>query len=142
MKTKLIVLSAGLIAANMSFAQTLQDAITKTDNERYASAASDFRALIAKDANKGDNYFYYGENFFKKGDLDSANMFYQKGAELNATYPLNNVGLGKILWFKGKTTEAKALFFKANELGLKKNTEVMRKTAEAYITSENKNLDE
>jgi len=123
-------------------AQTLQDAITKTDNERYQSAGADFRALIAKEASKGDNYFYYGENYFKKGDLDSANMYYQKGAEVNATYPLNYVGLGKVLWYKGKSTDAKAQFFKAATLGANKTPEVMRKTAEAYIYSENKNLDE
>ncbi len=142
MKTRLILLSAVVISSNISFAQTLQDAITKTDNERYQSAAGDFRALISKEANKGDNYFYYGENFFKKGDLDSANIYYQKGADLNATYPLNCVGLGKVLWYKGKSTEAKAQFYRAATLGANKNTEVMRKTAEAYIYSENKNLDE
>lgn len=112
MKTNLILLSAGIVLSNSSFAQTLQDAITKTDNERYAAAAADFRALIAKEASKGDNYFYYGENFFKKGDLDSANIYYQKGAELNATYPLNYVGLGKVLWYKGKTADAKTQFLK------------------------------
>jgi len=67
MKTNLFFLSAGMIASSISFAQTLQDAITKSDNERYQAAAAEFRALIAKEANKGDNYFYYGENFFKKG---------------------------------------------------------------------------
>jgi tetratricopeptide (TPR) repeat protein len=139
---KITLISASFILASSTFAQTLQDAITKTDNERYAAAASDFRDLIAKEANKGDNYFYYGENFFKKGDLDSANMYYQKGAELNATYPLNYVGLGKVLWYKGNTADAKTQFFKASELGLKKNTEVMRKTAETYIEAENKSLDE
>jgi tetratricopeptide (TPR) repeat protein len=139
---KITLISAGLVLANMSFAQTLQDAITKSDNERYQAAAADFRALIAKEANKGDNYFYYGENFFKKGDLDSANMYYQKGVELNATYPLNYVGIGKVLWYKGNTADAKTNFFKAATLGANKNTEVMRKTAEAYINSENKNLDE
>ncbi len=139
---KITLISASFILASSTFAQTLQDAITKTDNERYAAAASDFRSLIAKEANKGDNYFYYGENFFKKGDLDSANMYYQKGAELNATYPLNYVGLGKVLWYKGNTADAKTQFFKASELGLKKNTEVMRKTAETYIEAENKSLDE
>ena len=142
MKTKIIFLSSVLIFSNLLIAQTLQDAITKTDNERYQSAAADFRALIAKEASKGDNYFYYGENYFKKGDLDSANMYYQKGAEVNATYPLNYVGLGKVLWYKGKSTDAKAQFFKAATLGANNNTEVMRKTAEAYINSENKNLDE
>ena len=113
MKTKLILLSAGIIFTSVSFAQTLQEAITKTDNERYAAAAADFRALIAKEAAKGDNYFYYGENFFKKGDLDSANMYYQKGVEVNATYPLNYVGLGKVLWYNGKTADAKTQLFKA-----------------------------
>lgn len=139
---KITLISAGLVLVNISFAQTLQDAITKSDNERYQAAAADFRALIAKEANKGDNYFYYGENFFKKGDLDSANIYYQKGVELNATYPLNYVGIGKVLWYKGNTADAKTNFFKAATLGANKNTEVMRKTAEAYINSENKNLDE
>ena len=139
---KAIAISAGIFLANVTFAQTLQEAITKTDNERYAAAAADFRALIAKEAAKGDNYFYYGENFFKKGDLDSANMYYQKGAEVNATYPLNYVGLGKVLWYNGKTAEAKTQLFKAATLGTNKNTEVMRKTAETYINADNKNLDE
>lgn len=141
MKSKLIILST-VLASSFSFAQTLQEAITKSDNERYQAAAADFRSLISKDAAKGDNYFYYGENFFKKGDLDSANMYYQKGVELNATYPLNYVGLGKVLWYKGKTADSKTQFFKAATLGANKNTEVMRKTAEAYINSDNKNLDE
>jgi len=139
---KITLISASFLLVSSTSAQTLQYAITKTANERYAAAASDFRSLIAKEANKGDNYFYYGENFFKKGDLDSANMYYQKGAELNATYPLNYVGLGKVLWYKGNTADAKTQFFKASELGLKKNTEVMRKTAETYIEAENKSLDE
>ena len=139
---KITLIAAGLVLANTTFAQTLQDAITKTDNERYAAAAADFRALIAKEAAKGDNYFYYGENFFKKGDLDSANMYYQKGVEVNATYPLNYVGLGKVLWYNGKTADAKTQLFKAATLGANKNTEVMRKTAETYINADNKNLDE
>lgn len=139
---KITLISAGIILANASFAQTLQEAITKTNNERYQAAAADFRAIISREASKGDNYFYYGENFFQNGDLDSANMFYQKGAELNATYPLNYVGLGKVLWYNGKNAEAKTQFFKAATLGANKNTEVMRKTAEAYINSDNKNLDE
>lgn len=139
---KITLLSSSLVLASSSFAQTLQEAITKTDNERYAAAAVDFRSLIAKEPSKGENYFYYGENFFKDGNLDSANYFYQKGADINATNPLNYVGLGKVLFFNGKTQDAQGLFFKAATLGANKNTEVMRKTAEAYITSpENKNPD-
>jgi len=139
---KITLIAASLTLTHIAFAQTLQEAITKTDNERYAAAASDFRNLIAKEGSKGENYFYYGENYFKNGELDSANIFYQKGADINATYPLNNVGLGKVLWYKGKTAEAKTQFFKAATLGANKNAEVMRKTAEVYINSDNKSLDE
>ncbi len=139
---KTILISTGIIIANVSLAQTLQEAIKKTDNERFESAASDFRTLIAKEPTKGDNYFYYGENFFKNGDLDSANIFYQKGAELNATYPLNYVGTGKVLWYKGKQAEAKTSIYKGSTLGNNKNAEVMRQTAEIYINAPQKNLDE
>lgn len=139
---KITLLSAGIVLANVGFAQTLQEAITKTDNERFAAAAADFRTLIAKESGKGENYFYFGENYFKDGNLDSANYYYQKGADINATYPLNYVGLGKVLFFAGKTQDAKTQFFKAATLGANKNTEVMRKTAEAYITApENKDVD-
>jgi len=139
---KIILISSAIIIANTVFAQTLQEAITKTDNERFDLAASDYRNLIAKETTKGDNYFYFGENYFKKGDLDSANIFYKKGIELNATYPLNYVGLGKILWCNSQQTEAKTQLFKAATLGANKNAEVMRKTAEIYINAEQKNLDE
>ena len=139
---KITLISTGIILANVTIAQTLQEAITKTDNERFELAATDYRALIAKEANKGDNYFYFGENYFKKGDLDSAKIYYTKGAELNATYPLNYVGIGKVLWYKGMQAEAKTQLFKAATLGANKNAEVMRKTAEIYINAEQKNLDE
>lgn len=139
---KITLIASSLILTHIASAQTLQDAITKTENERYEAAGADFRSLIAKEAAKGDNYFYYGENYFKNGDLDSANIFYQKGAEVNATYPLNYVGLGKILWYKGNTAEAKTQFFKAATLSANKNAEVMRKTAEVYINADNKSLDE
>lgn len=140
MKTRLSLAFVALSVA--AGAQTLQDAITKTNNENFALAGTDFAALIAKESSKGENYFYYGENFFANDDIDGANGQYQKGAEVNATYPLNYVGLGKVLLFKGKEADAKAMFYKAATLGANKNAEVMRKTAEAYLLAENKNPDE
>lgn len=139
-KTSLIIASIAL--ANLASAQTLQDAIKKTTNERFESAAIDFKNLISKEPTKGENYFYYGENFLKNGDTDSALVFFQKGTELNPAYPLNYVGLGKVNLYKGKETEAKAAFFKAATLSNNKNADVMRKTAEAYINATQKNPDE
>jgi tetratricopeptide (TPR) repeat protein len=140
MKTKLTI--ACLALSLVTMAQTLQDAILKTTNERYEAAGADFAALIGKEPNKGDYYFYYGENFFENEDLENANIQYKKGSEVNATYPLNYVGLGKVLWQQGKEGDAKAMFYKASTLGGGKNADVLRETAEAYIYAPNKNLDE
>lgn len=123
-------------------AQSLQEAITKTENERYESAAADFRALIAKEGSKGDNYFFFGENYFKRGDIDSANMYYTKGTEVSPTSALNFVGLGKVLLSKNDVNGAKTQFFKATSISQNKNAEVFRKIAEAYLTTEYKNPDE
>jgi Tfp pilus assembly protein PilF len=131
-----------LLAGFSAGAQTLQETITKTENENFETAAANYRSLLAKDPSKGDYYFYYGENFFKSGDPDSANILYTKGSEINATNPLNYVGLGKVLLSKGKINEAKTQFFKAITLGANKNAEVMRKTAEAWLVTENKDADE
>jgi tetratricopeptide (TPR) repeat protein len=138
---KTIIFSAISLTGLLN-AQTLQDAVVKTDNERFAAAASDLRALIAKEGTKGENYFYYGENFFKRGDIDSANIFYAKGVEANATYPLNQVGLGKVLLAKGNVADAKTQFYKAAALGANKNAELFRKTAEAWLVTDTKNADE
>jgi tetratricopeptide (TPR) repeat protein len=131
-------------------AQTLQEAIKKIENERFDLAATELRALIAKEPNKGENYFYLGENYFnsgkldgfQNGELDSANMMYAKGVELNPTGPLNYVGLGKVLLAKGNVNDAKTQFFKAGSVAQNKNAEVMRQIAEAWLVTDNKNPDE
>ncbi len=137
----LIILST-LALVSFANAQTLPDAIKKTDNERFEAAEMDFRALVVKEPNSGPNYFYFGENYFKRGDADSANMFFQKGVDLSPTYPLNFVGLGKVLLSKNDVNGAKAQFFKATSISQNKSAEVYRKIAEAWLATEYKNPDE
>jgi len=147
---KSIYIAVIAFAPVANFAQTVQQTIIKTDNERFADAASDFLALIKKEPAKGENYFYLGENYYKSGaldkfqngELDSANLFYSKGIELNATNPLNYVGLGKVFLAKNNVNDAKTQFFKAASIAQNKNAEVMRRTAEAWISTDNKNPDE
>lgn len=143
MKKQVFIAVATLFTLG-GFAQTLQEIIKKTENENFESAAKDFKALIAKDATKGEYYFYYGENFFKRGEsyIDSANIFYNKGVEVNATNPLNYIGLGKVLLTKNNVNDAKSQFYKAATLGANKNAEVLRKIAEAWLVTDNKNTDE
>src|SRR4051812_8340963 len=110
---KLFISGVAAVLSLPAITQTLQENILKTDNENFETAAAGFRSLIAKDPAKGENYFYYGENFFKNGDIDSANIYYVKGTEVNATNGLNYVGIGKVLLAKGKVADAKSNFFKA-----------------------------
>lgn len=139
---KKTILSGMVGLTGLLNAQTLQDIIKKTDNENFDAAAANFRELLAKEPTKGENYFYFGENYFKSDEIDSANIYYSKGVEVNATNPLNYIGLGKVLLAKGNTAEAKAQFYKAATLGGNKNTEVMRRTAEAWLSTDTKNADE
>jgi len=118
----------------MANAQSLQDVITKTENERFDLAAADFKQLIAKDAAKGDNYFYYGENFFKNGKPDSALIIYKKGADAQPTNALNFVGIAKVLLLQGKEADANSNLFKAKTLA-GKNANALIELADAYVTA-------
>jgi len=145
-----IYIAALSLVTTIGVAQNLQEAVKKTESERFESAAADLRALIAKEPNKGENYFYLGENYFNSGkldgfqggELDTANIFYAKGVEMNPTNPLNYIGLGKVLLAKNNVNDAKAQFFKAASIAQNKNAEVMRRTAEAWLATDNKNPDE
>lgn len=139
--TKCFIISS-LIVSSSAFAQTLPDAIKKTTNEQFEKADADFKMLIAAQPNSGEIYFYYGENFFKKGNFEMANANYQKGAEVNATNPLPYVGLGKVQWYQNKASDAKANFYKATTLAAGKNATVLMKIAEAYINAEAKDFAE
>lgn len=135
---KFVLASAAILSVNYTInAQTLQEAIKKTENERYEAAAADFKSLIAKEPTKGDYYFYYGENYFKNDELDSAMIMYQKGAETSAMYPLNFVGIGKVFLFQNKESDANTNIFKAKTLADDKTNKgvkalTLMKIAEAY----------
>lgn len=138
-RTKLLI-GLLMVATSTITAQTLNDAIKLTTNEQFESADAAFKTLIQQQPNNGEYYFYYGENYFKNENMDMANTMYQKGAEVNATNPLPYAGLGKVQWYKGQATEAKANFFKATTLAAGKNATVLMKIAEAYIAASTKNL--
>ncbi|MBL0328036.1 MAG: tetratricopeptide repeat protein [Bacteroidetes bacterium] len=138
-RSKLVV-GLLLVASSTMFGQTINDALKLTTNEQFESADAAFKALIQSQPNNGDYYFYYGENYFKNDNLEMANSLFQKGADVNPMNPLPYVGLGKVQWYKGQATEAKANFFKATTLAAGKNATVLMKIAEAYTNAPTKNL--
>src|ERR1700740_2940729 len=122
-----VLASAAILSINYTVsAQTLQEAIKKTDNEQYEAASADFKSLIAKEPNKGDYYFYYGENYFNNNDLDSAMIMYKKGSETSAMYPLNFVGVGKVYLWQNKESDANTNIFKAKTLADDKTNKAIK----------------
>lgn len=134
-----------IFTSALSFGQTLKDAIHKTDNERYTDAFNEFNSLVAKEPNNGENYFYFGDYYLLKGELDSAKLMWNKGYAVDQLSPMSVVGNGRVLWLKGDQAAAKAEFLKAQTLTKKnkiKNAEVNRGIAKIYIEAPTKNLDE
>jgi tetratricopeptide (TPR) repeat protein len=142
-----VLFSALFLSISGLFAQTLSEAIKKTENERYADALIDFKALAAKEPSNGDVYFYYGDCYFEKGEVDSAILVWNKGYEMDKLTPMPLIGKFRVLWLKGDKAGAQGEVLKAMELTKGKKTnfkraEVIRGIAEMYIESENKDLDQ
>lgn len=121
-------------------AQTLQDAIRLTDNEQYERAKQTLRQLLTKEPTNGDIYFYMGDVYMKQEELDSAGLFFEKGAKQNPTNPLIHVGLGRYYMYTGKNTEgskqlAEALAMlstQAKTIGANKQAVIYTELAETY----------
>ena len=142
---KRILLLSTLLISGLHYAQSLQVANAKTENERYREAINDFKKLVAADPINGENYFYYGDCYFEMEEVDSAKIMWKKGYDVDKLRAMPIVGYGRVLWLEGKTTEAKAEFTKALLMTKKdklKKAEVIRGIAEVYIEAPNKNLDD
>jgi tetratricopeptide (TPR) repeat protein len=141
MKFKKITLFIVLLNTSL-FAQNISEAIKKTENERFNEATKQFNALIAATPINACNYFYAGENYFEKGELDSAVIFWNKTMQADPKSPFSFVGVGKALLMKGDIAGAQSQFALALSMTKNKNSEILRCVAKAYLTAESKNLDE
>jgi tetratricopeptide (TPR) repeat protein len=79
---KRILLLSTLLISGLHYAQSLQVANAKTENERYREAINDFKKLVAADPINGENYFYFGDCYFEMEELDSAKIMWKKGYEV------------------------------------------------------------
>ena len=155
------VFHASFVMRHSSFGQSLQDAIKLSESEQFEKASAAYISFIQREPTNGDNYFFYGENYFKEElldslfkaiDLDSARTIYEKGIQKNATNPLNYVGKGKVFWFEGKSAEAKKQFYDAVQIISpvnktasftgKQKALVYMKIAECYTKARTKDLKE
>jgi len=116
-----------LFTGTILHAQDLQSAFRLTRAERFEDASTAFKALLQKNPNDGDNYYYFGENFLQeyysdttnnsfKELSDSARVLFAKGTATDPANPLNYVGLGQISLMMKDMPKAQQNFSKAISL--------------------------
>lgn len=137
----LLFIAITLFVGGFTSAQTLQDAITKTENERYDLAAQAFRTLMQNEPAKGDNFFFAGENYMRRGDIDSAIILWKKSYSVEPLNPIAIVGQGKALYYSGDITGAETQFQAALKITKNKNAEIMRQIGSTYTYAPKPNLD-
>lgn len=134
-RIKILSVIFTVIFSAIANAQTLNDALRLTDNEQYDIAEGVYNSLIQKEPSNGTYWFYYGENFWKWENPDSAKVCYQKGLQVEPANPLNLVGIGKTFLEQNNFVEAKSNFDKALATAGTKLPLVQMEIAEAYIRS-------
>jgi tetratricopeptide (TPR) repeat protein len=156
----LALMAFGVISFTCTKAQDLKSAVKLTESEQFKTASEYYDALIKKEPLNGDNYFFYGENYFKAYFSDTANMelketidksraLFDKGMSVDPGNPLNYIGLGRAALMTGNPSAAIINFEKAMSLmvppkgvkvspvPLEKQVVVYQRIAESYLKSVN-----
>ncbi|MBP1638547.1 MAG: hypothetical protein H6Q17_130 [Bacteroidetes bacterium] len=151
-----ICVALWVAGVSITKAQTLQDAIRFTQSEQFENANKAYQTLIGQQPQNGTNYFYYGEYYIRKYLADTlavnikkatadASKTFEKGASVDATNPLNFIGLAESALFLRNTAKAKDYIAQAKALLPSKQHKVKMpkeiqatayvKIAEAYVIS-------
>ncbi|QXV65916.1 hypothetical protein INP83_02130 [Mucilaginibacter sp. 21P] len=94
-KISKIVLALSIVGSS-AFAQSLADAKKAIDAEQYQKAKTMLKNLTVTQANKDENFFYYGWVYVLQEYPDSAKAIFQKGLAVNPKSALNYAGLGAV----------------------------------------------
>ncbi len=138
---KKIQLFACFLLAGISLqAQTLQEALKKTENERFELARADFQNLVKANPTNVEYAFYYGNFFLTVGEKDAAIAEWKRAGSLNAEDKLGKIAAAKAIYFAGDTAVAGKMFCDLIKATKSKNALVFHRIGETYFTAPLKNL--
>ncbi|MCX6237057.1 MAG: tetratricopeptide repeat protein [Bacteroidia bacterium] len=112
-----------------AFSPELNSALKLATSEQYEIAGQAFDALLKKEPNNGDIYYYYGETVIKdylsdtlsnslKEMATKADELFRKGIQQDPSNVLNDVGLGGICLLRSSDTIAADKYFIKAEASL------------------------
>jgi predicted Zn-dependent protease len=137
---KLTLVAFSLVIGIAATAQTLQDAIKKTDNERYDLARNDFKNLVKANPTSVENTFFLGNFYLTIGEKDSAIAEWKRAGSLNLEDKLAQISAAKAIYFAGDSAAANKLFCGIIKATKSKNAMVFHRIAEVYFTAPLQNL--
>jgi TolA-binding protein len=123
-----LILLTGLLAANFSKAQSIEDGKKFLYYEKFISAKNAFQQLLNANPVNDEAAYWLGQTLIapdEDKDIEGAKAVYQKGLAANANSALLNAGLGHIELLEGKTQQARAHFESAISLSGGKNIMVL-----------------
>lgn len=115
-----------------AYAQSVDDGKKLLKNESFTKAVQVFKSLAIQN-NNAEAWYYLGETYFGKGNLDSAKIAYQNSIQSKSDFGLNYAGLAKVFYVKNNTLEGDKNIAEAIKIADEKNVKVLQAAADAYI---------
>jgi len=112
------------------------------DIEQYQKAKNVFQSLIKKEPLNAKNFFYLGETYFITDKIDSADLYYKKGIEVNPDEAYNYIGTGKIFLQKENVEAAQEQFKKGISKVPRKDENFYILLGQAWTICKKTNFDE
>ena len=112
-KTTLTFLFGGLLFFSGLKAQTIQEGMDHLYADRFKSAESVFKKLLATNPNNIEAIYWLGQVYFDMDDNAAARQLYDRALQTNGNAPLILVGSGHADLMDKKTNEARQKFEQA-----------------------------
>lgn len=123
-----LILLTGLLAANLSRAQSIDDGKKFLYYEKFISAKNVFQQLVTANPANDEATYWLGQTLIapdEDKDIEGAKAVYQKGLAANPNSALLNAGMGHIELLQGMTQQARSHFETAISLSSGKNMLVL-----------------
>lgn len=123
-----LILITVLFAADLSYAQSIEDGKKFLYYEKFISAKNVFQQLVNANPANEEAVYWLGQTFIEQEedkDIEGAKAVYQKGLATNPNSALLNAGMGHLELLEGKTQQARSRFESAISLSGGKNIMVL-----------------
>jgi len=130
-RATLLTIAIAMGIMGQAHAQTLKEGMQAEELSKYENAKSIYANILAKEPSNAVVYYHLGIIAYHNFQLDSAKYLFNKGIQINASEPLNYIGLGLLELRPKNYDAARQDFDKALSLSNNKDAYVMQQIVDA-----------